>query len=60
MKHLLNLIILCFLIVSAFGIAYLTRTTTDPRSAWPVAYLPWTVLSILYGFKIDKDYKYEK
>lgn len=58
MKHILNLLIFLALVFFAIGIASLQKA--EPDSVWFLAYIPWIILAILWGFKINEDYKYEK
>lgn len=58
MKHILNLLIFLALVFFAIGIASLQKA--EPDSAWFFAFIPWFILAILWGVKINGDYKDEK
>jgi hypothetical protein len=53
MKHIINLLITLILTGFAVGIAWLAWNDTF---AWGVLYIPWFVLTILWGNHITKTY----
>ena len=57
MKHLFNLLFLLVLVGFGIGIAYMTRTSVEKTTAWPVLYIPLIGLKIMFAFKIHKDYE---
>lgn len=53
-KDVINLVVTVALIGMAVGIAYMTNMPY--QNGWGVAYIPWTVLSVLWGFHLNECY----
>lgn len=56
MKHIINLLITLILTGFAVGIAWLSWNDTVELNIWGVLYIPWFVLTILWGDHITKTY----
>ena len=54
MKDFLNIFITIMLVGFVVGITYVQYC--QPKMAWGILYLPWFVLAIAWGVKINKDY----
>jgi hypothetical protein len=55
MKHFINVLVILILTGFAVGIAYLQ--VTHPKDVWSLAYIPLCVFMLLWGFKLESDYK---
>jgi hypothetical protein len=55
MKHIINLLVLLILTGFAIGVAYLQ--VSNPGDVWFIAYLPLTIMMVMWGFKLESDYK---
>ena len=57
MKHFINIFVTLILTGFAVGISYLQLMTPD--GAWCLLFIPLIVMMILWGVKLDNDYKNE-
>jgi hypothetical protein len=55
MKDFLNIFIVIMLVGFVVGISYMQYT--QPQSHFGILYLPWFILAISWGVKINKDYR---
>ena len=55
MKHLINILVILILTGFAIGLAYLQITYTE--QAWFIAYLPLSVFMLMWGIKLNEDYR---
>ena len=55
MKDFLNIFITVIITGFAIGISYMQYT--QPKMFWGFLYLPWLILAIAWGNKINKDYE---
>jgi uncharacterized membrane protein YccC len=55
MKHIINLLVILILTGFAVGIAYLQ--VLHPKDVWFLAYIPLCGFMLLWGLKLDGDYK---
>lgn len=55
MKHFLNIFITAMIGSFAVGIAYVQFY--QPKMMWGILYLPWFILAIAWGIKINNDYE---
>lgn len=56
MKHVINILVILLLTGFAIGIAYLVKTETSEHNAWAFLYVPWCIMALLWGCKLDRDY----
>lgn len=57
MKDFFNIFIVIILTGFAIGISYMQYTQVD--RLWGLLYLPWIIIAIAWGIKINNDYKYK-
>lgn len=57
MKHFINILVILILTGFVVGIAYLQ--VTHPKDVWSLGYIPLCVFMVLWGFKLDGDYRDE-
>ena len=53
MKDFLNILIVLILTAFAIGISYMQFIQL--KSFWGVLYIPWFILAILWGIKMNND-----
>lgn len=56
MKHIMNLLITLILTGFAVGISWLTWNSPSLTNTWSILYIPWFVLTILWGRHITNKY----
>jgi hypothetical protein len=55
MKHFINILGLLILVFFSIGVAYLQ--TSNVEQVWGMLYLPICLFILLWGIKIDNNYK---
>ncbi len=54
MKDFINVLLILILTLLAILVGYVQYL--QPNSIWGLAYLPWFVLALMLGFKLENDY----
>jgi hypothetical protein len=55
MKHFINILVILILTGFVIGVAYLQAI--HPKDVWFLAYIPLCMFMLLWGFKLESDYK---